>query len=131
MFILRLYLFFNVFDHSSISRINVALNGNQGEPALFPFSHHLSNRVRDALRQISAGLLNLPSMGNSPNTSCSSYLSTLPLITLSSSEECSICEAEYTPNDDIVRLPCGHAFHLTCISTWGENVPPAGILVTS
>ena len=71
-------------------------------------------------------------MNNPLHQSCSSYLSSLPLISLSSAEECSICETEYTASDDIVRLPCGHAFHLTCISTWGENVRTmAGIIMHS
>jgi len=31
---------------------------------------------------------------------------------------CSICLAEYALNDDLMRLPCRHAYHKTCVSEW-------------
>ena len=34
--------------------------------------------------------------------------------------ECVICMVEYTPDDDIIRLPCDerHFFHADCITSW-------------
>lgn len=31
---------------------------------------------------------------------------------------CSICLAEYALEDDLMRLPCRHAYHKTCVSEW-------------
>jgi hypothetical protein len=35
-----------------------------------------------------------------------------------SSSSCSICLNEYSPDDLVVKLPCGHIFHPTCIESW-------------
>ncbi|CBK23466.2 uncharacterized protein [Blastocystis hominis] len=110
-----------LFYRRILPRVRIDLDGTLGEQSLYPFSHYLSNRVRDVLHQLPIATINAPPMLNPLHQSCSSYLSSLPLISLSSTEECSICETEYAPNDDIVKLPCGHAFHLACISTWGEK----------
>merc|ERR1719345_476420 len=32
--------------------------------------------------------------------------------------ECSVCLAAFAPNQSVVKLPCSHAFHHTCISKW-------------
>lgn len=32
--------------------------------------------------------------------------------------ECSVCLAAISPGQDIVRLPCGHLYHHTCIVRW-------------
>jgi len=31
---------------------------------------------------------------------------------------CVICIAEFTPGDFLARLPCGHTFHMECVSQW-------------
>jgi hypothetical protein len=35
-----------------------------------------------------------------------------------SSTSCSICLGDYSPEDIVMKLPCGHIFHATCIETW-------------
>ncbi|KAJ1968809.1 hypothetical protein IWQ62_001016 [Dispira parvispora] len=37
---------------------------------------------------------------------------------LAESSECSICRDDYTPEDEVTRLPCKHFFHETCITHW-------------
>ncbi|KAJ1643317.1 hypothetical protein IWQ61_010539, partial [Dispira simplex] len=37
---------------------------------------------------------------------------------MAESSECSICRDDYTPQDEVTRLPCKHFFHETCITHW-------------
>jgi hypothetical protein len=32
--------------------------------------------------------------------------------------ECELCLEEYTAGDELMRLPCMHAFHAGCVSPW-------------
>mmetsp|Transcript_127783 Transcript_127783/g.367851 ORF Transcript_127783/g.367851 Transcript_127783/m.367851 type:complete len:452 (+) Transcript_127783:173-1528(+) len=34
---------------------------------------------------------------------------------------CSVCLAEYEAQEYVIRLPCGHVYHASCISTWLQN----------
>merc|ERR1711868_30367 len=36
------------------------------------------------------------------------------------STECAICMCEYTSEDMIIKVPCGHFFHSNCIRSWLE-----------
>jgi len=36
-------------------------------------------------------------------------------------QTCSICLCEYEQGEEIVRLPCGHVYHDSCISVWVQN----------
>jgi hypothetical protein len=33
-------------------------------------------------------------------------------------DQCAICLADVGPNTNLVQLPCGHAFHVTCCGRW-------------
>lgn len=41
-----------------------------------------------------------------------------PYITDVTEESCAICLDMYSPHGKIVRIPCGHVFHYTCIDIW-------------
>ena len=36
----------------------------------------------------------------------------------SSSEQCMICLADFVPEEQVRRLPCGHLYHCACIDEW-------------
>lgn len=33
-------------------------------------------------------------------------------------EECSICQDDYKVGDDVIELPCNHAYHAACVTEW-------------
>jgi hypothetical protein len=40
---------------------------------------------------------------------------------------CNICHTDFEPNDDLVKLKCGHVFHYECIYiTYKNNIDNAG-----
>jgi E3 ubiquitin-protein ligase BIG BROTHER and related proteins len=34
---------------------------------------------------------------------------------------CSVCQQDYAPDDNVVRLPCKHWFHKTCVFQWLQS----------
>mmetsp|Transcript_135840 Transcript_135840/g.421983 ORF Transcript_135840/g.421983 Transcript_135840/m.421983 type:complete len:150 (-) Transcript_135840:187-636(-) len=32
--------------------------------------------------------------------------------------ECALCLEEYTQGEEVLKLPCGHLFHETCVGPW-------------
>jgi len=34
---------------------------------------------------------------------------------------CSICLCEYEPGENVLRLPCDHVYHESCLNSWTEN----------
>ena len=37
---------------------------------------------------------------------------------IGSGQECTICQESTTTQDQVIRLPCGHTFHVSCASNW-------------
>jgi hypothetical protein len=35
-----------------------------------------------------------------------------------SSEECALCLEEYSPGEEVLKLPCRHIFHEGCLGPW-------------
>jgi len=33
-------------------------------------------------------------------------------------EQCAVCLADFTPEDDVAGLPCQHQFHAACVVKW-------------
>jgi len=52
----------------------------------------------------------------------------------SSEERCPVCMMEYEKGETLMTLPCGHYFHLDCITTWltssSVNCPVDGLAVS-
>jgi hypothetical protein len=72
--------------------------------------------------------LNLESQGNNfvmrvkPHNAADGKgaFSSLPMVRAGDIEvdQCAICLADVEPNESLVRLPCSHAFHVTCAGRW-------------
>ncbi|KAF4681888.1 hypothetical protein FOZ60_011374 [Perkinsus olseni] len=43
-------------------------------------------------------------------------------------EPCAICLVDYTSDDEVVRLPCGHEYHTDCIRLMFDSFPRNGTL---
>ncbi|KAF4677954.1 hypothetical protein FOL47_008058 [Perkinsus chesapeaki] len=43
-------------------------------------------------------------------------------------EPCAICLTDYTPDDEIVKLPCGHEYHTDCLHLMFNSFPRNGTL---
>ncbi|VEL11011.1 unnamed protein product [Protopolystoma xenopodis] len=81
-------------------------------------------------------LLNQVPAGPPPATEAA--ISRLPRVHVSSDElagkleRCSICFEDYAVGENLLRLPCQHIYHESCIVTWLKRVslPLLNILLT-
>ena len=111
--------------------MTVNLDGSLPARPTVPFTHLLSNHLRDLFHTVVPAITERAAPLSSPRPNCQSFIQALPLISPSEGEMCPICEVEYQLDDRVVQLGCGHGYHLECISTWGAEVDLVVVFVVA
>lgn len=76
---------------------------------------------QEAFDQIITTLMNLHDEQNKPPPASQSAIDNLIELKYSAGEEsreCPICQDEYSPDESLLKLPCKHIYHPTCIKEW-------------
>lgn len=121
----------------SINTVNIVNTQLQGTPNLTPQSININNalfilvpvfhsifipvapgqNIQDILNHLQVNNLNLN--GNPPASSREiEKLQRFKPTEENLKEECPICKDNYKQTDQLMKMPCNHIFHETCLSSW-------------
>jgi len=53
---------------------------------------------------------------------CDRYTLMVVYITPERNLACPVCQEDYSVNEEVIRLPCSHYYHLACILPWLAKV---------